>query len=237
MNQEFETATPQTILQWAWKTFPSDMAATSSFQTQSMPLLHMISLVAPDLPIFFLDTTFHFPETLFFRDRLMREWGLNVRSLTAEQRLAHSQDNYGQLYRTDPDRCCYINKVAPLARAKEGLAAWITGIRRDQTEARRHTPIVSRDKNGQVKICPMATWTEQDVWRYINQHDLPVHPLLSQGYMSIGCAPCTRPVHAGEESRSGRWADRAKTECGLHVELPVEDERQDETLEGKPLDG
>lgn len=237
LNQRFEDSSLQDILIWAWETFGASMAATSSFQTQSLPLLHIIARTTPKLPVFFLDTGFHFPETLALRDRLMREWGLTVQSLRAEQGQESFRQQYGQLYRTDPDRCCYINKVAPLARAKEGLAAWITGIRRDQTEARRHTPIVSRDKNGQVKICPMATWTEQDVWRYINQHNLPVHPLLSQGYMSIGCAPCTRPVHAGEESRSGRWADRAKTECGLHVELPVEDERQDETLEGKPLDG
>jgi phosphoadenosine phosphosulfate reductase len=180
----------------------------------------MIAVVTPDMPILFLDTGFHFPDTLAYRDRLMTEWGLDVRSLTAK--IGHEQFvvQYGQLYRTNPDQCCYVNKVLPLQEARKGLAAWITGIRRDQTAARRATPIVSQSEGGQYKICPMARWTERDVWRYINQHDLPVHSLLSQGYMSIGCAPCTQPMQVNGDARSGRWSGQEKTECGLHIDLP-----------------
>ena len=234
VTQGFETATPQDVLQWAWHTFGPNIAATSSFQSQSLPLLHMIATTTPAMPVFFLDTGFHFPETLAFRDQLMREWGLQVVSLTAAMGHEQFSRRHGQLYRSDPDLCCYINKVAPLKKAKAGLDAWVTGIRRDQTEMRRDTAIVAREPNGQVKICPMATWTDRDVWRYINQHDLPVHPLLSQGYMSIGCAPCTRPIQAGEDARSGRWAGQTKTECGLHTEA-MTDEPHDAELPGSPV--
>lgn len=223
-NETFESASPQEIIAWSWETFGPDMAATSSFQTQSLPLLHMIAQAAPEMPIFFLDTGFHFPETLLFRDRLIDDWGLNVRTLTTLMGHADFYQRHGELHRSNPDLCCYINKVEPLQQAKAGLAAWLTGVRRDQTEARRNTPILARERSGQCKVCPMATWTDRDVWRYIHQHDLPVHPLLSQGYMSIGCAPCTRPVGAGEDARSGRWANQSKTECGLHVELNLRSE-------------
>jgi phosphoadenosine phosphosulfate reductase len=218
LNRIFESASPQEILTWAWKTFAPLIAATSSFQSQSLPLLHMIGQYAPDMPVLFLDTGFHFPETLAFRDQLILELGIRVQNLSAPETDDDSRRRYEDLHRTDPDLCCYINKVEPLQRAKAGLRAWVTGIRRDQTEARRNTPIVSMERDGKYKICPMATWTDRDVWRYINEHDLPVHPLLQQGYMSIGCAPCTRPVTAGEDYRAGRWAGRNKTECGLHVE-------------------
>jgi phosphoadenosine phosphosulfate reductase len=218
LNRTFESASPQEILTWAWKTFAPLIAATSSFQSQSLPLLHMIGQYAPDMPVLFLDTGFHFPETLAFRDQLILELGIRVQNLSASETDDDSRRRYEDLHRTDPDLCCYINKVEPLQRAKAGLRAWVTGIRRDQTEARRNTPIISVDRDGKYKICPMATWTDRDVWRYINEHDLPVHPLLQQGYMSIGCAPCTRPVSAGEDYRAGRWAGQNKTECGLHVE-------------------
>src|SRR5690606_39244250 len=116
---------------------------------------------------------------------------------------------------------CHLNKVEPWQQVKAGLAGWIAGIRRDQTENRRNTPVVTRERNGQIKVCPLATWTEADIWRHIHRHDLPRHPLLSRGYMGTGCAPCTRPVTEGEPARAGRWAGTAKTECGLHVEPPA----------------
>ena len=195
--KRFEEMTAQDLLLWAWQTFGPEIAVTSSFQSQSVPLLHMISTTTPDMPVLFLDTGFHFPETLAFRDSLIRDWGLRVRSLTADPGNEHAGRMHGQLHQTDPDLCCYINKVVPLAEARKELRAWITGIRRDQTEARRDTPVVSRESSGQFKICPLATWTDRDIWQYISRHDLPTHPLMSQGYMSIGCAPCTRPVQDG----------------------------------------
>ena len=219
INAELEVATPEAILYWAWQQFSPDIAATSSFQTQSLPLIHMISTTTPAMPVCFLDTGFHFGETLAFRDALMARYGVNVRTLTPEMGHADFYRQHGDLYRTNPDLCCAINKVEPWQRVKAGLAAWVSGIRRDQTDTRRDTPIVSQTRGGQYKVCPLATWTDRDIWSYINRHELPVHPLLSQGYLSIGCAPCTRPVGDGEDARAGRWAGQAKTECGLHIDI------------------
>ena len=217
VNEQFEGAAPHEILAWAWDSFKSAIASTSSFQTQSLPLLHIISQVAPEMPIFFLDTGFHFPETLTFRDQLTERLGLNIVTLKPEAGHDGFKRRYGDLYRHDPDLCCYINKVEPLKRAQKGIKAWVAGIRRDQTPARRNIPIVSMQADGLYKICPLANWTSRDIFQYIHDHDLPDHPLLSQGYLSIGCAPCTRPVSAGEAERSGRWSGFDKTECGLHV--------------------
>lgn len=217
LNRAFETATPQEILTWAWEMFGPQIAATSSFQSQSLPLLHMIGQCTPEMPVLFLDTGYHFPETLALRDRLTREMCIRVENLTAVNESEKYRARHADLHRTNPDLCCYIHKVEPLQQAKEGLRAWVTGIRRDQTEARRNTPIISMERDGKYRICPLATWTQRDVWRYINEHELPVHPLLQQGYMSVGCAPCTRPVNEGEDYRAGRWAGQIKTECGLHV--------------------
>lgn len=209
---------PETILQWAWETFAPSIAATSSFQTQSVPLLHMISRASPRMPVLFLDTGFHFPETLAFRDRVVEELELNLRVL--EPKTGHDGflQEYGELYRRNPDLCCHINKVEPLEGAKVGLDAWVAGIRRDQTPARKDTPVVTVEDEGPLKICPMVTWTEEDVESYVQEHDLPRHPLYDQGYGSIGCAPCTRRLMEGEDARAGRWAGTAKTECGLHAD-------------------
>ncbi len=219
LNAQFETATTPEILMWAWETLGPGIAATSSFQTQSVPLLHLIALTTPQMPVFFLDTGFHFPETLLYRDRLIETLNLNVQVLTPE--LGHDgfRIEFGDLYRRDPDRCCHINKVEPLQRAMQGLNGWISGVRRDQTAHRRVTPIVSREANGLIKVCPMANWSRRDVWQYISDHSLPEHPLLAQGYMSVGCAPCTRAIGAGEDERAGRWAGQEKTECGLHTAM------------------
>jgi phosphoadenosine phosphosulfate reductase len=227
LNSQFENGSTKTILTWAWGNFGGRIAATSSFQTQSVPLLHIISQTIPQLPILFLDTGFHFPETLTFRDRLTKELGLNVHTLRPEARQNLSVKKRGELYQTNPDLCCYINKVKPLQKEKQNLKAWITGIRRDQTQERTNTPTISWDKEGLYKICPMATWTRKDVWAYIDEHNLPVHPLLKQGYLSIGCAPCTRPVQEGELVRDGRWVGQGKNECGLHVSLPIEQKSEE----------
>lgn len=221
LNSQFETARPEDILDWAWQTFGSAVAASSSFQSQSVPLLHMISRRIPALPIFFLDTGFHFPETLAFVEELTRTFGLNLRILKAEMGHDGFRRQHGSLYHTNPDLCCYINKVEPLNKATDGLRAWISGIRRDQTDARRETPILSQRPDGLYKICPIASWTRRDVWQYIHHHNLPHHPLFAKGYMSIGCEPCTRPTGDREDERAGRWAGHMKTECGLHLDIPM----------------
>jgi len=223
LNSKFETESPGRILEWVWETFDPEMvAATSSFQSQSIPLLHLISRFSPDLPIIFIDTGFHFPETLVFRDRLVRDFGLCIKTIKPETSPNRFKGQTRELYHNNPDLCCYINKVKPLQDAKLKLHGWITGIRRDQTDVRANTSIISVDKDGLYKICPMATWTRDDVWSYINEHELPVHPLLSQGYLSIGCAPCTKPVLLGEGEREGRWPDHIKNECGMHISIENE---------------
>jgi phosphoadenosine phosphosulfate reductase len=220
LSSVFEHSHPEEILRWAIDTFGADVAASSSFQTQSLPLLHIVARTQPHLPVIFLDTGYHFPETLVFRDRLVQEWNLNLQVIraapTGDGSVYHQRE---ALYRHDPDLCCYVNKVEPMQRAMAGLQAWVSGIRRDQTPVRANAQILERAPQGVVLVHPLATWSQRDVWSYIQEHDLPQHPLLEQGYLSVGCAPCTRPVSAGEDERAGRWAGLDKTECGLHTLL------------------
>jgi phosphoadenosine phosphosulfate reductase len=218
-SERLDGAPETEILEWVWKTFGDQAAATSSFQTQSVPLLHLIATHVPELPILFLDTGFHFPETLEFRDQLIEQFGLNVRSL--EPRLGHDgfREEHGKLHQRDPSMCCYLNKVEPLEDAMEEYDVWVSGIRRDQTEQRADTPVLQREDDGTLKVCPMVEWTSRDIWNYVNEHDLPAHPLLKEGYLSIGCAPCTQKPSQGDGERDGRWAGSDKTECGLHTDF------------------
>ena len=217
--QRLAAMPPEDVLRWSVETFGPDVAASSSFQTQSVPLLHMISRACPGIPVMFLDTGFHFPETIAFRDRLVAELGLKLQVLHCRIPRDAFMRCYGTLYRSDPDLCCYLNKVEPLARALAGKAAWIAGIRRDQTALRGSTRILGRGGDGIYKISPLAGWSSGDIDAYVRRHGLPVHPLTAQGYPSIGCKPCTRAVAPAADARSGRWAETAKTECGIHEEF------------------
>lgn len=218
LNAQFDGAAPETIIAWAADRFMPRLAATSSFQTQSVALLHLISVVRPDLPVIFLDTGYHFPETLAYRDQLVAQLGLALRIARPAASPAETARRHGDaLYRRDPDLCCYINKVEPMQRALADFDAWISGIRRDQTAARAAVRTVEGLPDGRLKINPLAAWTREDLWRYIHAHGLPSHPLFSQGYLSVGCAPCTSPVTRGDDERAGRWAGTGKTECGLHT--------------------
>lgn len=219
LNAEFDGADPQTIIMWAAERFMPRLAVTSSFQTQSVALLHLIGQTRPDIPVIFLDTGYHFPETLAYRDQLVGQFELTLRVIRPAVTPADLVKPHADaLYRRDPEMCCYINKVEPMQRALRDLDAWLTGIRREQTENRAHAQPVELLPDGRVKVNPLVAWTRQDLWMYINRHDLPSHPLFSQGYLSIGCAPCTAPVTDGDGERSGRWAGTDKTECGLHTE-------------------
>jgi phosphoadenosine phosphosulfate reductase len=216
-NARFDGADPRTIITWAAERFMPRLAVTSSFQTQSVALLYLIGQTRPDIPVIFLDTGYHFPETLAYRDQLVEQFGLTLRVI----RPASPPADVGQppgdaLYRRDPEMCCYVNKVEPMQRVLHDLDAWLTGIRRDQTDNRAHAQPVELVADGRVKVNPLLAWTRQDLWSTINRHHLPAHPLFSQGYLSIGCAPCTAPVTDGGDERSGRWAGTDKTECGLH---------------------
>lgn len=234
LNQKLERQHPREILRWAVTEFWPDVAASSSFQTQGVPLLHMIAQTTPALPIIFLDTGYHFPETLLYRDQLVARWNLNLQVVraTSPNKRRDGGQQVQDLYRTDPDLCCYLNKVEPMQRATAHLTAWISGIRRDQSPARANIKIVELRASGLLRIHPMATWTRKDIWQYIHDHNLPEHPLLAQGYLSIGCAPCTRPVFDGEDERAGRWNGHQKTECGLHTLLRDSNERQQPYVTG-----
>jgi phosphoadenosine phosphosulfate reductase len=215
---QLEKASTEALLRWAWEAFAPAVALSSSFQTQSVPLLHLVSLICPQMPILFIDTGFHFLETLAFRDELQTRLGLKVVSVRPAVEKSELLAQYGEgLYRRDPDLCCYLHKVEPLERAVQGLRAWLTGVRRDQTAHRNHLSVVEQGSSDLLKIHPMLHWSQEQIWDYIHQHRLPVHPLFPAGYISVGCAPCTRPVAPGEAERAGRWAGSPKTECGLHT--------------------
>ena len=222
-NDSLEEVSPQEILMWARETFAPEIAASSSFQTQSVPLLHMISQLAPDLPVLFLDTGFHFAKTLAFRDELQARYHLKIVVVRPEVRASDLLARYGEgLYRRDPDLCCHLHKVQPMRRALSGFRAWINGVRRDQTEHRAGLRVLELEPSGLIKIHPMIGWTDREIYAYAAQNNLPSHPLTSEGYGSIGCAPCTRPAKDGEDARIGRWTNTSKTECGLHTNLMQE---------------
>jgi phosphoadenosine phosphosulfate reductase len=206
-------ASPETILRWAVGTFPRRVALTVSFGGGGVVLAHLISRIDRTVPVLFLDTQFHFPETYAFKERFVRQYGLNLVELRP---LADP----GALYRTDPDRCCWIRKVEPLERALVEFDAWISAVRQDQSDSRSAIELLEYHEVGGrpiVKVYPLAHWSRADVWDYIRDNDVPYHPLLDQGYTSIGCWPCTRPTAPGEPERAGRWSGTGKSECGLHT--------------------
>ena len=214
----------QRVLAWAAGVIPR-FAVTSSFGAESAVLLHMVSTVAPEVPVLFLDTGLHFSETLDYRRRLARDLGVTVVDVHPQLSPAEQATRYGEaLFDRDPDSCCGMRKTEPLRRALVDRDGWATGVRRVQTPERATTPVVEARRHADrwlVKVAPLADWTDADVADYQRRHDLPFHPLVRSGYRSIGCAPCTAPVAADQDARAGRWSAFGKTECGLH--LPGDD--------------
>lgn len=198
--------------------FAKNPAVVASFGADSSVLLHMVSLMKPDAQVIFLDTGFHFPETLAYRSQLVATLGLkNVRSASVDPIAEKRLDAHRRLHLTDPDRCCQLRKVSVLDRHLRMNGAWVSGQRRSQSATRSSIGLVEVDKTrGKLKFNPLANWTDGDIAAYKTKHDLPEHALVSQGYPSIGCRPCTSAVIAGEDSRAGRWRGRQKLECGLH---------------------
>lgn len=237
LNAEFEKQKPQEIVAWAIKVFAPKIAMTSSFGPESGTLLHMVSRVDPNTPVLFLETGYHFPETLAYRDHLVQLFGLkNVIDLRADpKRKAEVVAQYeGKPYEKNPDLCCQINKVEPMQAGLKGYEAWMSGIRRHQTDFRKSIQIVEEYEGEVYKISPLANFTSRDSWWYMKEHQIPQHPLYEKGYFSIGCWPCTRPVTAGDDERSGRWAGKTKTECGIHtfmkeIKAPDKGEKDKET--------
>jgi phosphoadenosine phosphosulfate reductase len=173
-------------------------------------LIDLATRVDAAIEVIFIDTGYHFPETLATVEQVRRHYGLNLRMMT----VARQEE---ELWQADPENCCSAVKVGQLDRALAGKDAWMSGLRRTEATARESAPIISRDLRGLVKLNPIATWTDGDVADYIARHDIIVNPLTAQGYPSIGCMPCTTPVDPGEDPRAGRWRHSDKTECGLHM--------------------
>lgn len=198
--------------------FGDRIALVSSFGAESATLLDMVARVDPTIPVVFLDTEKLFPETLAYRDALVERLGLaDVRTILPDTADLDREDPDGTLWRRDPDRCCHLRKVLPLERGLARFDAWISGRKRFHGGDRTTIPLVEPD-GGRVKVNPLAGWSREELDTYFAVRDLPPHPLVADGFLSIGCAPCTRPVAPGEDIRAGRWAGTGKTECGIHAD-------------------
>ena len=213
---ELELAPAETIIEWAAATFGDRFCVTSSMG--DAVLAHVASKVVPGVDVVFLDTGYHFIETIGTRDAVASTLDVNLLTITPVQSVAEQDAEYGKdLYKTDPDLSCALRKVRPLSDALASYDAWATGLRRAETHNRVIAPVIGWDaKKGKVKVSPLARWSDEQVERYIAETGVLVNPLTYDGYPSIGCAPCTRRVAPGEDARSGRWAGTNKTECGIH---------------------
>jgi phosphoadenosine phosphosulfate reductase len=221
LSDSFEAKSPQDVLAYAIETYHPQIVLACSFGAEDVVLVDMVHRMNPDVPLFYLDTDFLFPETYATRDRIIERYQLKpaqviqVKSLLTPQKQAES---YGDaLWTSSPDQCCQLRKVEPLTRVLKGYNAWITGIRRDQAPSRASAGLIEWDQKFKlVKVNPLARWTWTDVWTYIKVYEVPYNPLHDQNYPSIGCTYCTAPVAPGDDPRAGRWKNFAKTECGLH---------------------
>lgn len=198
--------------------FAGRIGLVSSFGSDAAVLLHIISEIDPYVPVIFLDTLKHFPETLAYRDRLIEHFGLcNTHSVKPRLVSIQADDPDDLLYSREPDLCCHVRKTLPMLASLRSLDCWITGRKRAQAATRANLALFEAQDRW-IKINPLIDWTTADVADYFVSHNLPEHPLKAKGYLSIGCAPCTRAVRPGEDSRAGRWADSEKVECGIHIE-------------------
>lgn len=207
LSDRFERLPAAAVIEWAVEQFHPFLCLSASM-TDAV-LIDLATSVEPSIEVVFIDTGYHFPETLETAGAVRQRYGLNLRIMTVPPQPV-------ELWRTDPAGCCSATKVDQLDRALHGKLAWMSGLRRAEAPTRAGAPIVARDLRGLAKVNPIATWSDVDVAGYIADHDVPVNPLLNEGYLSIGCQPCTRPVTVGGDARSGRWAGQDKTECGLH---------------------
>ena len=211
-----EEATAEDILVWAATAFPNEFMLTSSL-TDTV-IIHLAGRAVPDVPVIFLDTGYHFPETIRTLEAVKDQFPTRLRVVQPEQSVEEQDRDHGpRLHDRDPDLCCQLRKVQPLEAVLRDYVAWGSGLRRSDSVSRRSTPVVEwDDRRRKVKVSPIARWTDGDVARYATMYGLIKNPLLDKGYPSIGCAPCTRQVSPGEDPRAGRWAESEKTECGIH---------------------
>ena len=216
-NERLADASAAEIIAWARETFGDDLVVASSMADTH--LVHVAQAAAPGIDVLFLDTGYHFAETIGTRDAVAQAYKVNLLSITPKQTVAEQDAEYGsKLHDRDPDRCCALRKVEPLERGLKPYGAWINGMRREESPTRADIRVVDYDaKRNMVKISPIAAWTQQQVDSYIEENSVLINPLFFDGYTSIGCEPCTRRALPGEDPRAGRWAGSAKTECGLHT--------------------
>ncbi|OUI86276.1 phosphoadenylyl-sulfate reductase [Acetobacter tropicalis] len=213
-----EEGDPVKLLRLASLLLKDRIAVLSSFGAESALLLAFVAEAAPDMPVLFLETGKHFPETLAYRAELARFLGLtNVQDVKPSPAALKERDPSGELWAFDPDACCQLRKVEPLDAASLPFAVLVTGRKRGQAVTRAALPVVEEKADGQVRLNPLAAWTGKDITEEMARRGLPPHPLVAEGYLSIGCGPCTHPVGDGEDARAGRWAGHSKTECGIHT--------------------
>ncbi|MBN1555740.1 MAG: phosphoadenylyl-sulfate reductase [Phycisphaerae bacterium] len=218
LSDELRDGSVLDIIRRAVESFGEGLGFMTALGYSGIVLLHHILQVKPDIEAHFIDTGFHFPETLAFLERLREEWKVNfvvVRPTMTREELTERMGP--EPWRVNADLCCHHMKVEPLLRVIHDKAAWLSAIRRDQSATRAGVDVVELDGRGVLKINPLAYWTSEQVWEYIRKHNLPYHPLHDEGFPSIGCLPCTAPVQPGEHERSGRWNSMPKLECGLHL--------------------
>lgn len=216
-EHELAGANAHEALSWTARTFGSDLVVASNMQ--DAVLIDLATRVKPDIDVLFLETGYHFAETIGTRDAIAAAYPeITVVNARAEQTVAEQDAEYGpKLHDRDPNRCCHLRKVLPLRRTLAGYSCWVTGVRRADAPTRADTPIVTwDDRNELVKVNPIAAWTDDEFDTYLAEHGILQNTLVSDGYLSIGCAPCTARVQPGADPRSGRWAGQTKTECGLH---------------------
>lgn len=216
-NEVLDGADPLTVLAWAGRAFGRDLAVTAAMG--DTVLAHLAGRAVPGVHLLFIDTGYHFAETIGTADAVAATYPVRMLTIRPKQSREEHEATRGVLHRTAPDACCALRKVAPLDDALRGYRAWATGLRRDDSPTRADTPTVRWDpKRGLLKLAPIAAWTDDDVEAYFVEHpDVILNPLLQEGYRSVGCAPCTRAVADGEDARAGRWTGLAKTECGIHL--------------------
>ena len=217
-SRDLEGASPPDIIRWGVETFGDRLTMATAFGPEGCVILHWLAQIAPRTHVFNLETGYQFAETLELRDRIARRYGIEVVLERPETTVEEYERLHGgPLHAVDPDRCCADRKIAVIRRVLAGYDAWMSGIRRDQSADRAIVPIVGLDRKfGVVKVSPLANWTKAMIWDLVIREDIPYNPLHDRGYVSIGCAPCTRPISLGEDERAGRWSGSAKTECGLH---------------------
>jgi phosphoadenosine phosphosulfate reductase len=223
-SERFEQAPPSEVLEWAWQEFGFRAAIGTSFQGAGLVIIHHAVTAGLPLPVFTIDTGLLFSETTELKSRLENFFGIQIEALVPEHPVSQQDAELGErLWERKPDLCCTLRKVVPLQKRLAELEAWVTGVRRDQSNARSRTQILElyefdRIREKQIlKINPLAVWSRDDVWQYIRKHGIPYNPLHDRGFRSIGCKPCTRAVVSGQDERAGRWIGFEKTECGIHT--------------------